>query len=412
MPVIKLTEKAIARLPAPDPSGKQVLYWDKDLKGFGVLVSGVSTAKTYVVQHLLPSGKTRRVTIAPTNVGKLTEAKKRAQEILSEFYRGIDPKAGRRDRTTLRSALDSYLEARADLKPRSIEGYCESVERHLAPWLDHPLRDITREMVETRLRQIAKNVARGGQHAGNAAANGVMRVLRVLYNHAADHAPPTNPMPPNPVRLKKMWLPVEPRTRSLSVDDLPKFYEAVCGLSNHVARDYLLLVLFTGLRRREAAGLRWEHIDFGDRVIRLPAESTKANRKLDLPMNDFVHALLVARRALGDDAWVFPANSASGHIEEPRHPLDLVRDACGINVSTHDLRRTFITAAESTEMSVLALKALVNHSLGKTDVTAGYIQMTADRLREPAQKVCDKLKSLCRVAPIEGDNVKKLPGRR
>ena len=42
MPQLKLTEKAIAKLKAPDPSGKQVLYWDTDLRGFGVRVSGTT----------------------------------------------------------------------------------------------------------------------------------------------------------------------------------------------------------------------------------------------------------------------------------------------------------------------------------------------------------------------------------
>jgi hypothetical protein len=43
---IKLTEKSVARLVAPTASGKQVLYWDEEQKGFGVLCSGVSNAKT------------------------------------------------------------------------------------------------------------------------------------------------------------------------------------------------------------------------------------------------------------------------------------------------------------------------------------------------------------------------------
>jgi integrase len=401
VPTIRLTEKSIAKLEAPDPRGAQTIHWDSELKGFGVLCSGATNAKSYVVQHLLPGGRTRRVTIARTNVIKLDDATKRAKELLAAFYRGIDPKAGRRGVATLRSALTEYLEARTDLRPRSADGYRESVERHLAPWLDLPLRDITRDMVEDRLRKIAKEVAKGRQHTGNATANGAMRAFRVLYNHAADRAPPANPMPANPVKLKKVWLPVTPRTRSLGADELPRFYEAVCGLSNAVAKDYLLLLLFSGLRRREATGLRWEHVDFAERVIRLPAARTKAGRKLDLPMSDFVHGILVARRALGDAEWVFPAPSKSGHIEEPRHPLDLVRDACGIYVAAHDLRRTYVTAAESTDMSVLALKALVNHSLGK-GVTEGYVQMNVERLREPAQRVCDKLKALCGVTPPVG----------
>jgi integrase len=106
---------------------------------------------------------------------------------------------------------------------------------------------------------------------------------------------------------------------------------------------------------------------------------------------------------------VFPANSKSKHIEEPKFPLKAVADATGIQVSVHDLRRTYITVAESTDMSVLALKALVNHSLGK-DVTEGYIQMTAERLREPAQRVADKLKTLTGIEPPRGVNVTKLKG--
>jgi hypothetical protein len=59
---------------APDPSGKQVLHWSDELKGFGVLCSGTSGAKSYVVQHALPDGTRRRVTVARTNVITLDEA--------------------------------------------------------------------------------------------------------------------------------------------------------------------------------------------------------------------------------------------------------------------------------------------------------------------------------------------------
>ena len=58
-------------------------------------------------------------------------------------------------------------------------------------------------------------------------------------------------------------------------------------------------------------------------------------------------------------------------------------------------------------MSVLALKALVNHSLGK-DVTEGYIQMTAERLRAPTQRVADRLKELIGIEPPQGENVTRM----
>ena len=82
----------------------------------------------------------------------------------------------------------------------------------------------------------------------------------------------------------------------------------------------------------------------------------------------------------------------------------MVEEATGIKISVHDLRRTFITAADNTNMSAYAMKALVNHVIddkGKGDVTAGYIQMTTERLREPAQQVCDRLMSWCGIKQIK-----------
>lgn len=54
----------------------------------------------------------------------------------------------------------------------------------------------------------------------------------------------------------------------------------------------------------------------------------------------------------------------------------------------HDLRRTFITIAESIDIPAYTLKALVNHHVG-TDVTQGYLQINVERLRAPMQQITD-----------------------
>jgi hypothetical protein len=55
------------------------------------------------------------------------------------------------------------------------------------------------------------------------------------------------------------------------------------------------------------------------------------------------------------------------------------------------LRRTFETLAESLDLSRYALKSLLNHKQDKRDVTAGYIILEAERLRDPMQKITDEL---------------------
>jgi integrase len=68
--------------------------------------------------------------------------------------------------------------------------------------------------------------------------------------------------------------------------------------------------------------------------------------------------------------------------------------------SLHDLRRTFITTAESLDIPAYALKRLLNHADG--DVTAGYIILDNERLRAPMQRIADYL---VRAMGIDGSNV-------
>ena len=63
MPMLHLTERSIAKLAAPDPSGKQSLYWDATLRGFGVLVSGTTNSRSYVCQRDI-GRRSKRIAIA------------------------------------------------------------------------------------------------------------------------------------------------------------------------------------------------------------------------------------------------------------------------------------------------------------------------------------------------------------
>jgi integrase len=401
---LKLTQTAIQRLPAPHPTGKQKLVWDTDLKGFGVLVSGVTNSKTYVVQRDV-NGKTRRITVGAANVLDVSEARKRAELILADLYRGIDPKAGRK--TTLRSVLEDYLETNKKLRPASVADYRAGVERYLKDWLDRPLKDITGDDVAQRHLEIASEIKAAGRYSGAATANSVMRGFRVLWNFAAES---DSTLPVNPVRrLKRQWFKVERRTRHLNEAQLPIFYKAVCGLPSPIHRDFLLVLLFTGLRREEAASLTWDAIDFGAKTLRIEANKAKSGRELILPLTDFLFDLFVARRQLGRDRYIFPSNSKAGYLAEPKYPLNLIELATGIHISCHDIRRTFATVAETCEVGPLMQKKLLNHATG-ADVTMGYIQLSVEHLRAPAQKICDRIKTLCQFEPITGDNVRKISG--
>ena len=65
----------------------------------------------------------------------------------------------------------------------------------------------------------------------------------------------------------------------------------------------------------------------------------------------------------------------------------------GVKFSLHDLRRTFITVAESLDVPHYALKRLLNHRVGG-DVTSGYIVFDTERLRGPVEQVAKRILEL------------------
>ena len=144
MPTIKLTDKSIDRLPAPHRNKQRPARWQagtvlvRRAQGTSAsLVSGTTSAKSYIVQHALKDGRRRRVTIGPCNVMRLDEAEVEAKKTLATFYAGKDPKTLSRDNPTLRSALDAFLLSGSDLRPKSIHFYNDKLGRYLGG-LDGP----------------------------------------------------------------------------------------------------------------------------------------------------------------------------------------------------------------------------------------------------------------------------------
>lgn len=390
----KLTEKSVARLQAPTASGKQEIIWDEGLAGFGVLLSGVSGVKTFIAQTRVNGTRLkRRVTIGRVDRLKVEAARDKAKAVLAGMDLGTDPKKAA-SKLTLGESLEAYLKGNTTLRAASISGYRHWCEQHLEDWLDKPLGEITRELVEKKHADIGDK--------SQATANAVFRTFRAVYNWTADR---DQTLPPNPVKiLKRRWFEIKRRERMVKFDELKNFYSALGNLENKVAADYVRLLLFTGLRRAEAASLSWANVDFKAKTFSIPGERVKNGKTLTLPMSDLVSDLLVARRAIGKSEYIFPANSKSKHVEDFKGTFDEIEKATGIKVSPHDLRRGFLTVAESLDISPLALKALVNHAPGR-DVTSSYVVLSQERLREPAQRIANKMRELCEIAKVKGKNV-------
>jgi integrase len=390
---IKLTKSVVDHLPLV--TGAQVLYWDSELPGFGLCVG--ATSKSYLVQRTLggrgPRRQTVRITIGKHGVFTAEEARRQARDLLNRLARGEDPREDQRIKNTLGLTLGQAWAQCCGARPlaaKTRKEYGRALERDLVIWLDRPLSSITGAEVVERYTYLREQL-------GPSAAARTMRVFRAVYNFALqlhDH------LPANPAdRLKKLRLWYrDPRRRTyIRPDQLPNWYAAVMRLPNDSARDYLRLLLFTGMRKSEALALPWDQIDLMSRTLAIP--ETKNGDPLVLPLSDFLLYLLSARRARFPKAeWVFPGEDPSRHLAEPKKWVYAVRRS-GVEFTLHDLRRTFITVAESLDLSAYTLKRLLNHRDGGRDVTAGYIVLDVERLRKPMQRITDHLLNICGAPP-------------
>ena len=147
---------------------------------------------------------------------------------------------------------------------------------------------------------------------------------------------------------------------------------------------YLYFSLLHGLRRREASNLRLSDINLVDRQF--VVKETKNGRELTLPITEWAAPLIERRFNRGDSEYLFPGPDLLKPINDPRRVIASLRTESTIHFTIHDLRRTFITVAESLDISIYALKKLVNHSTG-WDITADYVVWDIDRLRKPLHKI-------------------------
>jgi integrase len=156
--------------------------------------------------------------------------------------------------------------------------------------------------------------------------------------------------------------------------------------SADVVRDFLVFLLLTGLRKTEAQTLRWSDVDLHGKMFTVSVR-TKNHEAHALPLSDYLYSMLARRHADPQrTAYVFAGET--GPLGEPKKQIAKVVAASGVQFSSHTLRRTFASIAESLDIPYLALKRLLNHKA--QDVTGKHCTVIGvERLRDPMQRITD-----------------------
>lgn len=382
MPELKFTKAVVERLQLP-PGVKQVYYYDTVLPGFAVCVG--KRAKTYLIHHDL-WGRSTKITIGRTEHWEFETAKKEARRMLALMAQGTDPRKKRDEgeTATLKDAFVKYAQSK-ELKLNTLKDIRQVRERYLEGWMGRRLFDLTQQEILEEHRRL-------GMKFGKTTANKALRYLRAVCSWSmVYYGLPSNPV--QALTLSRSWFRSNRRRTLLRPHELPSWWEALQA-EDSTARDLMVWLLYTGMRISEGVAMEWRNICLEGRYFVVP--DTKNGTPLELPLSDELYLMLQKRKiSSGENKYVFPGRSDcdKGHITEPKKVINRVESRCGLRATPHDLRRTFITIAESLDIPSYCLKTLLNHSLGG-DVTGGYIVISLERLRGPVQRIASHITSL------------------
>ncbi|WP_454918790.1 integrase arm-type DNA-binding domain-containing protein [Xanthobacter sediminis] len=382
-----IADKALARLPYA-ASGQYKVY-DTELKGFLVVVG--KRTKTFAAQGAFWRDGVREFTARKKigEVGEMTsrEARSKAKDILAAIARGERP--GEEQKTkpgaiTLRMAWERYRDGHLIRKGRSaktIGGYRDHIERLFADWLNTPLARLGRlpKLVADRHDKIS-------EENGPYIANGAMRTLRAVYNHARKTN--TDLPPINPVTAID-WNLEERRNTGMGASNMAPWFAELTALTNPVRREFHLMTLLSGSRPTALKNVRVEHIDFRGRLLHIRKPKGGVKKVFAIPLSRpmircILRTIRAARILYPDQAefWLFPADSDSGHLVEHKEDRDV------LSKWGNDLRQSYRTLAQAAGVSELDVHLLMNHSL--PGVNAGYItrdSLLRDHLRKQQERI-------------------------
>jgi len=383
-----LTDKNIADLPFA--ADGQYKVRDSELSGFFVLVG--KRRKSFMAQGEFWRDGVRefaaQVKLGNANEMSTREARSKAKDVLGSIARGERPGTAPliRGSITLRQAWERYREAHMSRKGRSagtIENYRDHMERLFADWLDKPLGRLGRQpsLVVERHDKITKE-------NGPYIANGSMRSLRAVYNHARKSnldLPPVNPV------SAIDWNKEQRRKTGMGSADIGRWLRELLALPNPLRREFHLLTLLSGSRPTALKNVRTEHVDLRRRLVHIPKPKGGEVKAFDIPLSRPMIRCIIRAIRLGRivhpgqaRSWLFPAESETGRMTE--HKEDRGR----LSKWGNELRQSYRTIAQAAGVSDLDIHLLMNHSL--PGVNAGYItrdRLLGDHLRDQQQKISE-----------------------
>jgi len=174
------------------------------------------------------------------------------------------------------------------------------------------------------------------------------------------------------------------RIRYLTEDEEKRLMQALNQSKSKVLKDVVLFALHTGMRLGEILDLKWENINFENKVIILLPEQTKSRRRHILPLNDVALEVLKRRFECRVSGCPYVFHRQGKKVKSVKEAFKNALKRAGIeNFRFHDLRHTFASRLVQKNVDLYVVKELLNHSDIRT--TQRYAHLKLDNLKKAVE---------------------------
>ena len=369
-----ITDAMVQKVKAA-PEGKRNEYWDAIVPGFGLRVTDAG-GKSFFLRTRAAEGQLRMSWPYPAI--SLEAARTAAKTALEDAGKGIDPKARKaeerkvnvdRAANTFQTVAERFMRQHVDrrLAASTRNDYKRALfGADTAAWAKRPITSIKRADV----REVIDTIMERG---AGAVANNTLAYLSKFFNWCCEkdliETPPTD-------RMKKP-APIVVGERTLSEGEIVEVWCAFEAEGGAFC-DLFKLLLLTGQRRGEVAGLRHSELsdlDGAQPTWEIPKDRTKNGRPNIVPLAPIAAAIVRARPVVGENGLLFSytGETAVSGFSKAKQRIDAFIDADRKRHGRspmpewrlHDLRRTMVTLMnERLRIAPHVVEACVNHISG------------------------------------------------
>lgn len=357
----KLTTKAVEAI-KPTTDRREIP--DALLPGLYLIVQP-SGARSWAVRYR-HNGAPRKHTLGSYPKLDLKTARELGAKALRVAAEGRDPGHDKKQErgTTVGDVVAQFLDrhCRHNHSPRTLKESERLLRLYvLSRWSDRPARNISRAEVREMLDKLMAD-------GTPVLANRVHSITRKFFGWAAEH----EIIPASPVAGLKAPAVEKSRDRVLTDQELRAVWNAA-ERADPIYGAMVRLLVLTGQRRGEVAGMEWAELDLKNRLWSLPGARTKNGRAHDVPLSRQAIAIINGLPRTSERYLFSPTgNAAINGFGKPKDRLDVL---CGFaDWTVHDLRRTVASGMARLGIGLPTIERVLNHVSGSFAGIVGVYQ--------------------------------------